>query len=249
MSLQDKTAIITGAARRIGAEIARLLHENGMNIVIHYNNSQTEAEQLRDELNTKRKNSAILVKADLREMARLPEIIQVAVKQWGRVDVLVNNASRFYQTAIESVTESNWDDLLTSNLKAPFFLSQSALPYLKKTQGLIINLADIHAERPLRNYPIYSVSKAGIVMLTKALAKEVGPEVRVNAIAPGETLWPEGSSNEMSDALKQKIINRIVLKRKGDPLYVAKAVLYLVRDAEYVTGQVITVDGGRALYM
>lgn len=249
MSETTKTALITGAARRIGAEIARVLHQNGFNVVLHYHRSEEEAQQLATDLNNKRGNSAITLKCDLTEIGYLANLIEKAASQWERLDVLVNNASRFYKTSVGQVNESIWDDLLTSNLKAPFFLCQAALPYLKATRGSIINIADIHAERPMRDYPVYSISKAGIVMLTKALAKEVGPHVRVNAISPGETMWPEGEGNVMSEDLKQKIINRIVLKCKGDPHHIAKGVLYLVRDADYVTGQVLTIDGGRALYM
>ncbi|SRR5579883_222549 len=245
----QKTALITGAARRIGAEIARILHENGLNVALHYHTSKSEAEKLCQELNAIRSHSAALFCADLTETAHLKKLVDDAAKTFGRLDLLVNNASRFYKTKIENVTEATWDDLMSANLKAPFFLSQAAVPYLKQHHGCIINLADIHAERPLYDYPVYSISKSGIVMLTKALAKELGPDIRVNAISPGETLWPEGEGNEISDELKQKIIKRIILKKKGDPREIAKAVLYLAHEADYITGQVLIVDGGRSLYM
>lgn len=239
-------ALITGAARRIGAEIARTLHADGMNVVLHYHTSAKEAQHLCASLNQVRAASAITVCADLAKMADLEMLSVKAGQAFGRLDVLVNNASRFYQTALGSVTESAWEDLLNSNLKAPFFLSQYLAPYLAAHQGCIINIADIHGERPMHDYAAYCISKAGLLMMTKSLAKELGPDIRVNAVSPGAMIWPEGG-NVLSEAAKQNILERTALKRLGDPIEIAKAVLYFARSANYVTGQVLAVDGGRLL--
>jgi len=248
MSKNSKVALVTGASRRVGAEIAKLLHAAGFNIVLHYNHSETDAKQLCEHFNQQRKDSAVIFQAELSDMAKLEPLISDSVKQWGRLDVLVNNASRFYKTPVSSANETEWDDLLNSNLKAPFFLSKHAYPHLHKSHGCIVNLTDIHAEKPLEDYSIYCMSKAGLVMMTKSLAKEFGPDVRVNAVSPGAMIWPEGS-NELSEITKQKIVNRIALKRHGEPSDIAQAVLYLVQQADYVTGQIIAVDGGRNLFM
>lgn len=239
----NKVALITGAAHRIGATTAKLLHENDMNIVLHYRGSRKQAQALQKELNDKRENSVIIIQADLHVTNGLPALIEESLKAWGRLDVLINNASSFYPTQIGKATEEQWDDLVGSNLKAPFFLSQAAAPHLKKTNGCIINIVDIHAERPLKTYPIYSMAKAGLVMMTKSLAGELGPEIRVNAVAPGAILWPEN----LDDVAKQRIISRTFLKRQGKPDDISKTILYLIRDADYVTGQIIAVDGGRSL--
>ncbi len=244
--LNSKVALVTGAARRIGAEIARQLHDNGMNIVLHYNASEEEAVKVSEELNKKRNHSAVAIQADLLEPESEKLLVQHAADVWKRLDVLVNNASRFYRTAIGKVTEYAWDDLINSNLKAPFFLAQAAAPILAASQGCIVNITDIHAERPLKDYSVYCISKSGLLMMTKVLAKELGPLVRVNAVAPGAILWPEGK-NTLSDVEKQKIIDQTALKREGNPEDIAKAVLFFVRDADYVTGQVMDVDGGRKL--
>lgn len=244
--LQGKVALITGGARRIGAEIATTLHAEGMNVVLHYNISKEEALQLADKLNLVRPDSAIAVKADLLDMENGKLLVKEAGKKWQRLDVLVNNASRFYKTLMGDVTDYAWEDLMTSNLKAPFFLSQAAAPLLKQNKGVIINITDIHAERPLRDYSVYCISKSGLLMLTKALAKELGPDIRVNAVAPGAILWPEGE-NTLSDREKQKIIDQTALDRAGGAADIAKAVLFFVRDADYVTGQILDVDGGRKL--
>ncbi|HEY0719785.1 MAG TPA: pteridine reductase [Gammaproteobacteria bacterium] len=243
-SLQGKVVLITGAAHRIGATTARLLHGAGANIVLHYRQSKAGAEQLQTALNEQRANSVALVQGDLLDMARLEEIVQEAHAAWGRLDVLINNASTFYPTPVGTITVQQWDDLLGSNLKAPLFLAQAAAQYLKQARGCIVNIVDIHAERPLREYPVYSVAKAGLVMLTKSLACELGPEVRVNAIAPGAILWPE---NEMDETTKAKILDRTFLKRQGNPEDIARAALFLIRDADYTSGQVLNVDGGRSL--
>ena len=241
--LTNKVVLITGAAHRIGATTARMLHAEGMNILLHYRHSRDAAETLQTELNDIRPDSVKLLQADLHDTPSLPGLIEEAVKAWDRLDVLINNASSFYPTPIGSVTEAQWDDLIGSNLKAPLFLSQAAAPYLRQHQGCIVSIVDIHAERPLKEFPVYSMAKAGLVMLTKSLACELGPEVRVNAVAPGAILWPEN----LGEAEKEKIISRTFLKRQGAPDDIARAILYLVRDAGYVSGQVITVDGGRSL--
>lgn len=242
-SENTKVVLITGAAHRIGATTAKLLHQNGMNIVLHYRGSREQAQSLQKELNDKRENSVILIQADLHITNGLSALIEESVKAWGRLDVLINNASSFYPTKMGKATEDQWDDLIGSNLKAPFFLSQAATPHLKKTNGCIINIVDIHAECPLKTFPIYSMAKAGLVMMTKSLACELGPEIRVNAVAPGAILWPEN----LDEVAKQRIVSRTFLKRQGEPNDISKTILYLIKDADYVTGQIITVDGGRSL--
>jgi pteridine reductase len=239
----NPVVLITGAAHRIGATTAKLLHKEGMNIVLHYRSSREAALNLQNELNAIRENSVILIQTDLHTTSGLPTLIDEAVKAWGRLDVLINNASSFYPTKIGDATEEHWDDLMGSNLKAPFFLSQAAAPHLKKRHGCIVNIVDIHAERPLKTYSIYSMAKAGLVMMTKSLACELGPEVRVNAVAPGAILWPEN----LDEVAQQRIVSRTFLKRQGEPNDIAKAILYLIREAGYMTGQVLAVDGGRSL--
>jgi pteridine reductase len=237
-------ALITGAAHRIGAHIARTLHAQGMQLVLHYRNSREAAKKLQQELNEQRPDTVVLVGADLLDHATLAAVVADAHSAWKRLDVLINNASSFYPTPVGSVTETQWNDLFGTNLKAPFFLSQAAAPHLKASRGCIVNIVDIHADRPLKRYPVYSMAKAGLVMLTRALACELGPEVRVNAVAPGAILWPE---HDMDQVTQQRIISRTFLKRQGSPEHIARAVLFLIRDADYTSGQVITVDGGRSL--
>ncbi len=242
--LTGKTVLITGAAHRIGAQVARALHAEGADIVLHYRNSHDRAEALREELSAGRPHSVYLLQADLHDAERLPLLVQEAFDMTGRLDVLVNNASTFYPTPVGEASQSQWDDLFGTNVRAPFFLSQAAAPHLKQHGGCIVNIVDIHAERPLKGHPIYSMAKAALVMMTKALACELGPEIRVNAVAPGAILWPE---NEMDEATRERIVSRTFLKRRGDPADIARAVLFLVRDAGYMSGQVLTVDGGRSL--
>lgn len=244
-TLDGKVILITGAARRIGARIAQRLHAQGANIILHYRSSRAEADALREELQRQRADSVALVNADLQATADLPRLIEDAVAAFGRLDALINNASAFYPTPIGAVSESQWDELLGINLKAPFFLSQAAAAQLRQCHGSIVNLADVHAERPLPEHPVYSITKAGLVMMTKALAAELGPHVRVNAVAPGAILWPQ---NEPDESEKQQILQRTFLKRLGEPDDIAAAVLFLIRDAGYTTGQVLTIDGGRSLY-
>jgi len=237
-------ALVTGAARRIGAECVRHLHQSGLNIVLHYRNSGTEAENLAGELNRIRQDSVKLLQGDLQNIASIPKLIEQTQTAWGRLDVLINNASTFYPTAIGEITEQDWDTLMGANLKAPLFLAQAASDELRRNHGCIVNITDIHAERPLKGYPVYSIAKAGLVMLTKSLARELAPEVRVNAVAPGAILWPEAAHHQ---AEHQAIINRTALKREGEPADIARTVEFLVNHAPYITGQVVSVDGGRTL--
>jgi len=243
-SLTDKVVLVTGGARRVGAAIARHLHSLGMKLALHYRHSETSAHALQAELLNQRQDSVLLLQADLLHTPKLTRMVQQVIEYYGRLDVLINNASTFYPTSIGKTEEKEWEELIGSNLKAPFFLSQTAAPHLTTTQGCIINLVDIHAQRPLKSHPVYSTAKAGLVMLTQALARELGPKVRVNAIAPGAILWPE---NEMDEVTKQRIISNIPLRRHGEPQDIAKTVAFLIQEASYMTGQIITVDGGRTL--
>jgi len=240
----NKVALITGAAHRIGAELARQLHAAGMNIALHYRNSKEQAEALAVELNDSRPDSVVTIQADLLDTAGLPRVIAAARQSWQRLDVLLNNASTFYPTPVGNTDEAAWDDLMGSNLKAPFFLAQAAAPELKQRGGCIVNIVDIHAHRPMKGYPVYSVAKAGLAMLTMTLARELGPEVRVNGVAPGAILWPE---HEMDESQKNELLDRTALKRQGSPADIARTALFLIRDADYISGQIINVDGGRTL--
>lgn len=244
-SLKDKVVLITGAAHRIGAQMAQLFHANGANLVLHYHSSRDAAHELQSELNAIRADSVVLVQADLLDTSKLKALIKNALDTWNRLDVLINNASSFYPTPLTQAQDKDWDNLMGTNLKAPFFLSQSAAPYLKQQCGCIINIIDIHAERPLKKYPLYSIAKAGLAMLTKSLACELGPEIRVNGVAPGAILWPE--HEELDDITKQRILSRTFLKRQGNPMDIARAVLFLARDAQYTSGHILNVDGGRSL--
>jgi pteridine reductase len=242
--LAGRTALVTGGARRVGAAIARALHGAGANVVLHYRSSATEAEALAAELGAARARSVELVQADLLDIPKLPALVQAATSAFGSLDVLVNNASSFYPTPLGEITPEQWDDLLGTNLKAPLFLSQAAAPALRLSRGLIVNLVDIHALRPLRRHVVYCAAKAGLVMLTRALARELGPHVRVNAVAPGPVMWPEG---EMDETLKARIVDRTLLKRTGSAEDVARAVRFFATEAPFVTGQVLAVDGGRSV--
>lgn len=242
--VNEKVALITGGARRIGAETARMLHAAGMNIVIHYRSSRQAADELCYELNQLRNNSAVVVKGDLNDDHIYGKIIEDSIQTWGRLDALINNASSFFPTPVGSITLEHWHNLVNSNLKAPLFLSQAATPFLKETNGCIVNMVDIHAFRPMRKHPVYCAAKAGLAMLTQSLAKELGPDIRVNGIGPGAILWPD---NDMDEKTKNYIIERTALKRHGEPRDIAKAILFLVRDAPYITGHIVPVDGGRSL--
>ncbi len=242
--IAGKVALITGAAHRIGATATRLLHREGMNVIVHYRASREKAHALQEELNAQRESSVVLIQADLHQTDKIKQMVREAANAWGRLDVVINNASSFYPTPVGAATEEQWEDLVGSNLKAPFFLCQAAVGELRRSGGCIVNIVDVHADRPLKNYPVYSISKAGLVMLTRAMARELGPEVRVNAVAPGAILWPE---HEMDDVTKQRIISRTALKRQGEPEDIARAILFLIRDADYMSGHVLTVDGGRSV--
>jgi pteridine reductase len=245
LPLQGKAVLITGAARRVGATIARTLQAAGANVMIHYRHSETEARALASELNSLRGGSVALVSGDLLEIKKLGKLVDATTRTFGQLDVLINNASTFYPTPVGEITEDHWDDLLGTNLKVPLFLAQAAAPALRATHGLVLNIADIHGMRPLRRYTTYSVAKAGLIMLTKSLARELGPQqVRVNAICPGPVMWPEDRADR---ALQKKIVERTQLKRPGTPEDVARAALFLCADAPYVTGQVLAVDGGRSV--
>ncbi len=243
-NLNEKVVLVTGAARRIGAAIVTRLHENGARVAIHYRSSANEADSLATRLNDKRTDSAAIFQADLLDMKHIPRLIADVVGWAGRLDSLVNNASSFYPTPVGSITEAQWDDLVGSNLKAPLFLAQAAVPQLRKHAGTIVNIVDIHAQRPLRNHAVYGPAKAGLAMLTRSLAKDLAPDIRVNGVSPGAILWPEDG---MSDAAQQTILRQVPLQRPGDPDDIAGCVLYLMRDAPYVTGQIIVVDGGRSI--
>jgi pteridine reductase len=242
--LAGRCVLVTGGARRLGAAIARRLHAAGANVVIHYRSSADEARGLLDELERARPGSAHVQAADLLDLAALPALVDAATRRYGRLDVLVNNASSFYPTPIGTITAAQFDDLIGTNLRAPLFLAQTAAPALRATRGLILNMADIHGQRPLKAHPAYSAAKAGLIMLTRSLARELGPEVRVNAIAPGPVLWPEGG---LDDRLRDEIVARTALKRGGSPEDIARAAYFFAVDAPYVTGQVLAVDGGRSL--
>jgi pteridine reductase len=242
--LAGRLALITGAAARIGAEIARTLHAEGMDLALHYRGSAAAARTLSLELEQARPGSVLLVQADLAETAALRGLVERVAAFRGRLDLLVNNASVFYPTPIDTASETQWDDLMASNLKGPFFLAQAAADLLRASGGAIVNLVDIHAERPLKDHPIYCMAKAGNAMMVRALARDLGPLVRVNGVAPGAILWPgEG----MAEETKRQILGRTALERPGSPADIARAVLFLARDADYITGQILNVDGGRTL--
>lgn len=239
-------ALVTGAAKRIGACIARRLHAAGFDLALHYRGSRTAMEALVAELESARAGSAFALQADLVEFDRLPELIAHAVGRYGRLDALVNNASSYYATPFGSVTPQQWDDLFASNARAPYFLAQAAAPHLRAARGAIVNIADIYAQRPLPGHSVYCMAKAALVMATQALAQELGPDVRVNAVAPGNILWSENAQKAETPELVRE---RTALQRQGQPDDIASAVHWLIAGNDYVTGQVIAVDGGRTLSM
>lgn len=243
-TLEGRTALVTGSARRIGASIAEGLHAAGANVAIHYHRSRDEAAALAAQLNERRRDSAAVFGADLLDVEAISSLVDDATGWHGRLDVLVNNASAFYPTPLGKITGEQWDEIVGTNLKAPLFLCQAAAPALRESHGSIVNIVDIHALRPLRDHPVYGPAKAGLAMLTRALARDMAPEVRVNGVAPGAILWPETG---MVDDTRAAILKQIPLARSGDPDDIAGCVLYLVRDAAYVTGQIIAVDGGRSI--
>ncbi len=245
MNKKKQIAIVTGGAKRIGASICRRLHKANIDLIIHYKNSDKEAKLLQNELNEKRKDSASLIQADLLESKSYSKIINEAIKIYGQLNFLVNNASSYYPTNINQIDESNWNDLIGSNLKAPLFLCKEAAPFLKKNNGAIINITDVHITNPKKNYIIYSIAKSGLTTLTKSLAQELGPKIRVNAVAPGPILWPD-NSNEFNESYRKKVISQTMLKKVGEVDDIAKAVEFLLLNAPFITNHILNVDGGRS---
>ena len=245
-NLQNKVILITGGAKRVGASICRELHAHGANLMIHYNTSKQEARSLQAALNLQRPDSVAIIQGDLLNIAIMPTLVNETVNQFGKLDILINNASTYRPTEVGNINEENWEDLVGSNLKAPMFLAQAAAVELKKNQGCIVNITDMHIEHPKKGYVVYSVAKAGLVTLTKSLAQELSPEVRVNAVAPGPVLWPDNNP-QFDEVYRQRVISQTLLKRVGEPTDVAKAVKFLAADAPYITGHVLAVDGGRSI--
>lgn len=239
--------LITGAAQRLGATTAKTFHQAGFTIALHYRSSKSAAEEIANELNNERANSCHLFAADLDDITALQQLATDVISQLGQIDVLINNASSFYPTAVGTVTEEHWNDLISSNMKAPFFLSQACAETLKQQQGCIINIVDIHSERALKEHPVYCMAKAGLNMMTKSLAVELAPNVRVNGISPGAILWPgENNSPALNDQAQQNILNKVPLNRTGEPADIANTALFLATNAPYISGQIIAVDGGRS---
>jgi pteridine reductase len=242
-----KTVLVTGAAKRLGRSVACELHRAGANVMIHYHTAHQEAAAMAGELNALRPASAVCRQADLLDIKALCALVDATVSHFGRLDALVNNASSFYPTPLGKIDLADWDDLIGSNLKAPLFLTQAAAPHLRAARGAVVNITDIHAERPLAGYPLYCAAKAGLLGLTRALAVELAPDVRVNAVAPGPILWPEDGG--FDPEMRARVVAHTLLKRTGSPQDIARAVRFLLDDAAYVTGQVINVDGGRTAHL
>jgi pteridine reductase len=245
-SLHGRTALVTGGARRVGAAIARRLHAAGANLVLHYRDSAADADALAAELNALRAKSAATVKAELLAPIAPRALVSAATEPFGRLDLLVNNASAFFPVAIGAIEPSHWEELVGSNLRAPLFISQEAAPQLAKNRGAIINIVDIHAERPLKGYSVYSIAKSGLAALTRSLALELAPQVRVNGVAPGAIAWPEDGQFESAE--RERILATTPLGRLGTPEDIAQAVHFLAC-APYITGQIVAVDGGRSIYL
>jgi len=243
-SLSDKVVLVTGAARRIGAAIVTRLHQNGARVAIHYRGSAQEAEHLAATLNEQRPDSARAFQADLLDLPGIRSLVASVIDWGGRLDGLINNASTFYPTPVGEITDENWSDLVGSNFKAPLFLSQEAVPHLRETSGAIVNIVDIHAQRPLRDHTVYGPAKAALAMLTRSLAKDLAPEIRVNGVSPGAILWPQDG---MTETTQDSILRQVPMQRAGTPDDIAGCVLFLLADASYVTGQIIAVDGGRSI--
>jgi pteridine reductase len=244
--MQGKVVLVTGGAKRVGAAICRRLHAAGAQLAVHYRSSEQEALDLQKELNAKRPKSAAVFQADLLDLHALPQLVHKVIKKFGQLDALVNNASSFYATPLADIDEQQWHDLLGTNLKAPLFLAQAAADELRRSHGCIVNIADIHAERPMHGHLLYSIAKAGLVALTKGMAQEMAPQVRVNAVAPGVIVWPENEA-WMDEEQRRKIVSHTLLKREGEPDDIARTVTFLIQDAPYITGQIIAVDGGRSV--
>lgn len=242
--LDGKTALITGGAARLGAMTARLLHAAGANVVIHYRRSAKPAEALRNELLNKRPGSAAVIQGDLNDPESWPRLVNASLGLGGRLDVLINNASSYFPTPVGETTIEQWEDLFGSNARAPFFLAQAAAPELRRHKGCIVNMVDIHAERPNANHPVYCMAKAANAMMVKALALDLAPDIRVNGIAPGAALWPEGY---ISDTERQAILDRIPMGRPAGAEQISAAVLFMVTGPDYITGQILAVDGGRSV--
>ncbi len=245
--MNGKTVLVTGAAKRVGCAIAREMHAAGANVMLHYRTATADAESLVSEFNTLRPASAACLQADLLDITQLPLLVAATIARFGRLDALVNNASSFFATPLGEIDLAVWNDLIGTNLKAPLFLTQAAAPYLRATRGAVVNITDIHAERPLAAYPLYCAAKAGLLGLTRALAIELAPEVRVNAVAPGPILWPDDEA--FDSAARDAIVAHTLLQREGSPQEIARTVRFLLDDAAYVTGQVINVDGGRTTHL
>jgi pteridine reductase len=243
--LKDKVVLITGAARRVGAAIARRLHAHGANVLLHHRGSEKEAAALEAELNGIRAGSVRRIKADLLAHSAPELLVRTAVERFGRLDVLVNNASSFFPTVLGEIEDKGWEELMGANVKAPLLLSQAAAPELARAKGAIINIVDIHADRPLKGYVVYTIAKAGLAALTRSLAMELAPDVRVNGVSPGAIAWPE--DGQFPSEVRKHIIDDTLLKRLGDPEDIARAVYFLAAEAPYVTGQIIAVDGGRSI--
>ena len=241
--MHGKVVLITGGAKRVGAGICRRLHAAGASLMLHYRASAGEARLLQAELNHTRPKSVALIQADLLDIAKLPSLVEQTVTTFGRLDALVNNASSFFPTPVGEITPAIWDDLIGTNLRAPTFLAQAAATALRRSQGAIVNITDIHADRPLKSYVVYTIAKAGLTGLTRSLARELAPEVRVNAVAPGPILWPD--DEQFDELSRQRIVSHTPLKREGTPDDIARAVHFLLVDASYVTGVTLSVDGGR----
>jgi pteridine reductase len=244
MASEVPVVLITGAAKRVGADIARALHRAGYDLALHYRHSRNEMDALRSELESLRPDSTIAIQAELSDVSALPGIVEKCLARFGRLDAVVNNASAFFATPIGDATPIQWDELFASNARAPFFLAQAAASALKESSGCIVNIVDIYAEKPLAGHPIYSMAKAALAMMTKSLARELAPEIRVNGVAPGAILWPENSETPVNS---DDVVARTPLKRTGSAEEVGKAVLFLIRDATFTTGEILKVDGGRSL--
>lgn len=242
----NKVALVTGAARRIGACIVETLHGRGLQVIIHCHQSRQPADALAEKLNAVRAESAFVVSADLGDDEAIERLSEHLVEVHGRLDVLVHNASRFYPTPVGTMTQQNWDELIDSNARGALFLTQALMPLLRDSGGNIVNIVDIHIDRPMKSHTIYCMAKSALQTMTRSLAKELAPEIRVNGVAPGAILWPE---NGMPDKVQQTILERVALQRSGSPEDVTGAVVFLALDAPYITGQILVVDGGRSLFM